>query len=63
SAISLLRRGHGRVLPAVAWGALVQMPRMLNQRRAVRRSRNVPVERLEELLALGERHARRPAED
>ena len=63
SAISLLRRGHGSVLPAVAWGALVQMPRMLSRRRAIRRSRNVPVERLEELLALGERHARRPAED
>jgi len=63
SAISLLRRGHGSVLPAVAWGALAQMPRMLSRRRAIRRSRNVPMGRFEELLALGERHARRPPED
>ncbi|HUU53491.1 MAG TPA: glycosyltransferase family 2 protein [Armatimonadota bacterium] len=61
--VSLIRRGYGGVLPAVVWGVLVQMPRMLSRRRALRRGRNVSAGRFEELLALGERHTRRPPED
>ncbi len=59
---SLLRRGHGTVLPLVVLGAFAQMPRMLSRRRAIRRRRTVPVARFEELLAMGARHARRPPE-
>ena len=60
---SLLFRGYGSVPPAVAWDVLVRLPRMVNRRRAIRRTRSTPVRRFEALLALGARHSRRPPED
>jgi GT2 family glycosyltransferase len=55
---SLIFRGYGDVLPAVAWGALVQMPVMLARRRRIRRTRAVPLPRFEELLSGEGRTAR-----
>jgi len=63
SAVALTRRGHGDLLAAVVWGAMAQMPRMLSRRRSIRGTRAVPLARFEELLAMGQRHTRRPPED
>jgi len=63
SAMTLMRRGHAGILPAVLWGTFMQMPRMLARRRLIRRRRAVPVARFEALLAMGERHTRTPPED
>ncbi len=63
SALALTRRGQGDLLPAAIWGVVAQMPRMLARRRIIARKRAVPRERFEELLAMGERHARMPPED
>jgi GT2 family glycosyltransferase len=63
SALAVVRRGDGRLLPLVACGVLAQMPRMLSRRRGIRRARAVPVARFEELLAMGEQHMRRLPEE
>jgi hypothetical protein len=63
AAMDLTRRGRGGLLPAVLWGVLSQMPRMLARRREIRRSRAVPLARFEELLALGTHHTRTPPEE
>ena len=63
STASLMRRGHGAVLPAVVWGVYVHLPRMLLRRRAIRRTRTVPRSRFDELLAMGAAQTRQPPED
>ncbi len=63
SAMTLIRRGHASILPSVVWGTLVQMPRMLARRRAIRRRRAVSIAHFEALLAVGVRHSRTPPED
>ncbi len=63
SAMALVRRGGASLLSAAAAEALAGMPQMLSRRRKARRTRSVPASRFEELLALGERHTRRPPED
>jgi len=58
-----VRRGQGDLLPAAAAGALAQMPRMLARRRVIQGRRALRRDGFEHLLALGERHTRRPPED
>jgi GT2 family glycosyltransferase len=60
---AMVRRGQGDLLPAAAAGALAQMPRMLARRRVIQRRRALRRDGFEHLLALGERHTRRPPED
>jgi hypothetical protein len=50
-------------VPAAIWSALALTPRMLSRRRWIQGNRTVGIERFEQLLALGERHTRRPPED
>ncbi len=63
SAMAMLRGGRGGLLPAVVWGALWQMPRMLARRRLIRRTRAAAAGRFEQVLAMGARHTRVPPED
>ena len=55
--------GHSTAVPAVIWSALALTPRMLSRRRRIQGSRMIGAERFGQLLALGERHTRRPPED
>jgi GT2 family glycosyltransferase len=59
----LFASGYGRSLPAVVFGALALTPRMLGRRRRIQRNRRVGIERFAELLAMGERHTRKPPVD
>lgn len=63
AAVSLTLRGHGTTVAAATAAALIGIPRMLSRRRRIPRRRTVGLERFEELLALGARHARRPPVD
>jgi GT2 family glycosyltransferase len=59
----LFASGFGSLLPSVIFSALALTPRMLGRRRRIQRSRRVGNERFAELLAMGERHTRKPPED
>ncbi|MFB3882104.1 MAG: glycosyltransferase family 2 protein [Armatimonadota bacterium] len=50
SMASLAFRGRGRTVMTAMWGATSQMPRMLNRRRTIRRTRAVGIARFEELV-------------
>ncbi len=58
-AFSLIRRGYGGVLPSVLWNLLLHLPQMMARRRRIRGDRRVPVQRFEELLALGSQQVNR----
>jgi GT2 family glycosyltransferase len=59
----LFASGYGTSVPAVVFSALALTPRMLLRRYRIQRRRRVGVGRFAELIAMGERHTRRPPED